>query len=92
MSIYMFKFRYVCPDPKINVEMSIFISTWNICVHSLEKYMSKSMYGSRFNVFFDIYIEAEVSSYISACNIMQMGCLRFLMNAVNICRSRMKGS
>ena len=23
MSIYMFKFRYVCPDQKINVEMSI---------------------------------------------------------------------
>ena len=77
MSIYMFKFRYVCPDPNINVEMSIFISTCNICVHSLEKYMSKSMYGTRFilarfNVFFDIYIETAVQTYISACDLMQM--------------------
>ena len=52
----MLKFRYVCPNQKINVEMSIFISTCNICVHSLQKCMSKSMYGfrvilPRFNVF-----------------------------------------
>ena len=72
----MFKFRCVCRDPNINVEMSIFISTCNICVHSLEKYMAKSMYGCfilpRFNVFFDIYIEAAVQTYISACDLMQM--------------------
>ena len=58
MSIYMLKFLYKCPNLKINVEMKIYMSNCNIYSLLLKKYMSKSMYGSRFklsrcNVIFD---------------------------------------